>query len=97
MITVLVMMVLGMVIGYILKEKKNLIKLFDKITLFIIHLLLFILGIGVGLNKTIILNIESIGVQALVITIGALLGSLILAFFTYQLFFKSAKNQSHEK
>jgi len=48
---------------------------------------LFLLGIGVGLNKTIVSNMAKIGLQAILITFGAVLGSLILAYITYTLFF----------
>ena len=50
------------------------------------------LGIGVGLNKQVVSNIDTIGWQATAITIGAIAGSLIFALLTYKLFFTS-KNE----
>jgi uncharacterized membrane protein YbjE (DUF340 family) len=89
MITVLVLMTLGIILGYFISEKKSLIKISDKLTTICIYLLLFLLGIGVGLNDKIIANIGTIGLQAIIITAGALLGSLILAYFTYKIFFRN--------
>lgn len=91
MITVLVIMIIGMICGYLLKEKKNFLRLSEKLTSSIIFLLLFMLGIGVGLNKKVISSIDTIGWQAAAITVGAILGSLIFAYITYQLFFTLKK------
>lgn len=87
MITVLLLMTLGFVLGYVLRNKSKFIQFSNKATTLIIYILLFLLGIGVGLNKTIVSNMGTIGLQAILITFGALLGSLILAYITYKLFF----------
>ncbi|PCH67415.1 MAG: DUF340 domain-containing protein [Bacteroidales bacterium] len=88
MIIVLAIMILGIGIGLIIGNKPKIIKIIGALTSFSIFLLLFILGIGVGTNDKIINNLHSIGIQALILTIGAVLGSLICAYFTYNLFFK---------
>ena len=93
MITVLVIMVLGMILGYFLKEKKKFLQLSEKLTTAIIFVLLFMLGIGVGLNDKVISSIDTIGWQAAAITLGAIFGSLILALLTYKFFF----TPKHEK
>lgn len=87
-IIVLAIMILGIGIGLIIGNKPKIIKIIGALTSFSIFLLLFILGIGVGTNDKIINNLHSIGIQALILTIGAVLGSLICAYFTYNLFFK---------
>lgn len=87
MITVLLLMTLGFIFGYILRNKSTFILFSNKATTLIIYILLFFLGIGVGLNKTIVSNMVNIGLKAIIITFGALLGSLILAYITYKLFF----------
>ncbi|MCT4602455.1 MAG: lysine exporter LysO family protein [Marinifilum sp.] len=89
MITVLVLMTLGIAIGFFVGKFPKIIKGVDKMTTWSIYLLLFLLGIGVGLNEKIINNLHSIGLQALILTIGAVAGSLIFAYITYKLFFKS--------
>lgn len=87
-IIVLAIMILGIGIGLIIGNRPKIIKIVAALTSFSIFLLLFLLGIGVGTNDKIINNLHSIGIQALVLTIGALLGSLICAYFTYNFFFK---------
>jgi len=89
MITVLVLMTLGIGLGFFVVKFPKVIKGVDKMTTWSIYLLLFLLGIGVGLNEKIINNLHTIGLQALILTIGAILGSLIFAYITYKLFFKS--------
>jgi len=92
MITVLVLMIVGMICGYLLKEKKKILQISEKMTTAIIFILLFMLGIGVGLNKKVISSIDTIGWQATAITLGSILGSVIFAFITFKLFFTS-KNE----
>ena len=87
MIPVLLLMTIGLILGYVLRNKTKFILFSNKATTLIIYMLLFLLGIGVGLNKTIVSNIANIGFQAILITFGATLGSLILAYITYKLFF----------
>jgi len=88
MIEVLLLMTAGIIIGTFVGKFPKFIKGVDKLTSWAIYLLLFLLGIGVGLNDKIINNLPTIGVQAIVLTLGAVLGSLVLALITYTLFFK---------
>lgn len=87
MIPVLLLMTIGFILGYVLRNKTKFIQFSNKATTLIIYMLLFLLGIGVGLNKTIVSNIANIGLQAVLITFGAVLGSLIFSYITYKLFF----------
>ncbi|PKQ61318.1 DUF340 domain-containing protein [Labilibaculum filiforme] len=86
---VLAIMVLGIGIGLLIGNKPKIIKIVGTLTSFSIFLLLFLLGIGVGTNNKIINNLHSIGIQALVLSTGAILGSLICAWLTYKFFFKT--------
>ncbi len=88
MFTVIIIMITGMAVGYLLRERHNLAKHVDRIVTWSIFLLLFLLGVSVGTNETILANIDSILVSVIVLTIGAVLGSVIIAHFTYNLFFK---------
>lgn len=88
MITVLVLMSVGMVIGWFLHSKKKLIKLNESLTSWAIYLLLFLLGLSVGTNEKILQNFETIGFQAIIITIFAVAGSILTAWLTYIIFFK---------
>jgi len=88
-IIVISIMVLGMGIGLYIGNRPKIIKVVGILTSFAIFLLLFLLGIGVGTNDKIINNLHSIGLQALILTLGAILGSLICAYLAYKFFFKT--------
>jgi len=90
-IIVLAIMILGIGIGLYIGNRPKIIKVVGVLTSFSIFLLLFLLGIGVGTNDKIINNLHSIGMQALVLTVGAILGSLVCAWATYKFFFQKAK------
>ena len=77
MFKVLAFMLLGIGVGYIFR-KRNLSFISRLITL-LIWILLFVLGLEVGSNPQIVSNLGKLGLDALVITVGALLGSIILA------------------
>ncbi len=89
MIAVLVLMFVGMGIGHFLRNKQKLVKLNDKLTLYAIFLLLFLLGIVMGSNEQIMNNLGTLGLHSFFITIGALSGSIVLAYFVGKLFFRN--------
>ncbi len=98
MITVLLVMLFGILLGYAINRKPKLLKVNDKLTSWAIYLLLFLLGISVGLNKTIIQNLDKIGVQAIIITIGAISGSVLTLWALYHFVFQTEplKNKDEE-
>ena len=79
----------GIVLGYFLRARKRLVAINDKFITYAIYLLLLLLGISIGSNKTIVANLPVLGVKALIVTIGAMVGSILLALLTYKLFFKN--------
>lgn len=89
---VLILMFLGIGVGWLINKKKKIIKVADKFTTWAIYLLLFLLGISIGQNEKIISNLNTIGLQALLLTLGAVIGSLLTAWFTYNYFFKKKTN-----
>jgi uncharacterized membrane protein YbjE (DUF340 family) len=88
MLTVIIIMTSGMVAGYFLRNIKWISKPVGVIITWAIYLLLFLLGISVGTNETIISNIGKIGIQALLLTIGAVSGSIFVSWLTYKYFFR---------
>ncbi len=88
MITVLILMTLGIVIGWFIHKKENILKFVSKLTNLSIFLLLFLLGLSVGTNDQIIKNFDQIGLLAITITVFAVLGSVLVSWLTYILFFK---------
>ncbi|NLI72039.1 MAG: lysine exporter LysO family protein [Bacteroidales bacterium] len=77
MFKVLALMILGIGVGYLFR-KRNL-SFISKLITVLIWILLFVLGLEVGSNPQIVSNLGKLGLDALVITVGALLGSIILA------------------
>lgn len=70
MFTIIGLMLTGMLLGYLLR-KRNLSGIHKVITV-LIWLLLFILGIEVGGNEQIIKGLHTIGLEAVILTIGEL-------------------------
>jgi uncharacterized membrane protein YbjE (DUF340 family) len=88
MITVIVLMLAGILIGFAINRLPKVIRATDKLISWAIYLLLFLLGISVGLNKTIIQNLDKIGLQAAMITLGAITGSVFCLWIIYRLYFQ---------
>ena len=63
MFTIIGIMLTGMLVGYLLRSKRLL--WIHKVITLLIWLLLFLLGIDVGGNETIIRNLHAIGLEAL--------------------------------
>jgi len=89
MITVVAIMTAGIVFGVFFNRNQLLIKINDKLIMWAIYLLLFILGTSIGSNEIIMKNLPSLGLKAFAITIGGITGSVALAWITYVVFFKS--------
>lgn len=86
MFTIIGLMLTGMLLGYLLR-KRDLKKVHPIITL-LIWLLLFILGIEVGSNEEIIRGLHTIGYEAVVLTLGETLGSVIAAWALWRALYK---------
>jgi uncharacterized membrane protein YbjE (DUF340 family) len=82
-------MTIGIVLGFAIQNKSKIVKSIDPMINIAIYVLLFLLGISVGVNETIISNLDTLGAQALLLTFGGVMGSVVLAFFTYKFFFKT--------
>mgnify|MGYP001176825213 CR=1 FL=1 len=93
MITVILIMLVGIVVGIWLRTKPKFVLVNDKLITYAIYLLLLLLGISIGSNKIIVANLPILGVKALVITLGAVFGSVLLAWVTYRVFFKPKEQQ----
>ena len=63
----------------------------QKLINYAIFLLLFLLGITVGANGDVMNNLDSIGLEALLITLAAIAGSVLCAWGVYRFFFMATK------
>jgi len=78
----------GLLLGYILRDKDVFRGILESGINWVIYLLLFLLGISVGTRKEIIDNFSKIGFDAVLITLGAMVGSIFLAFILYKWLFE---------
>ncbi len=93
MIGVLSVMTLGIVLGLAFRSKTKLIQLFNKSTIWIIFILLFFMGISIGKNPTIMENLDTIGLRGLELALVSVIGSSLLSWLVYHLFFKKEQNE----
>jgi uncharacterized membrane protein YbjE (DUF340 family) len=88
MLTVLLLMTTGILIGWFLHKKEKLLKISSELTNWAIYILLFLLGLSVGTNEKILSNFDQIGYLSILITVFAVTGSILVSWLTYILFFK---------
>ena len=77
MFIIIGIMLTGMALGFIFRNKQ--LKFIHKLITILVWILLFLLGTDVGSNDTIINGLHTIGTDALIITISAVLGSVTMA------------------
>lgn len=78
----------GFVVGKIFSNKHLLFKYLPKTQLIVILLMLFALGLSVGVNQSVMNNISQLGLQALVIALLCIGGSLIMAWLFWEISFR---------
>ena len=83
MFTVIAIMSLGILFGYLLRHK-NIRGIISGATTALIWLLLFVLGIEVGHNRQVIESLGTLGLEALFIAIISLIGSCIAAWILWK-------------
>lgn len=91
MFTIIGLMLTGMLLGFLLR-KQQLSGIHIIITV-LIWLLLFLLGIDVGGNQEIINGLHTIGMEAIVITLAAVLGSVTAAWALWYVLYKRKKEE----
>ena len=58
-----------------------------------IYLFIFLLGLNVGVKEEIVRNIGRLGIEAFILTAGAVAGSIIVSYFVYRRFFMETANE----
>ena len=86
MFTIIGLMLTGMLLGYLIPNR-DLKKTYQLITL-LFWLLLFILGIEVGGYEQIIKGLHTIGIEAVILTLGSTLGSVIAAWALWKALYR---------
>lgn len=83
-------MILGALLGWTLR-KKNL-SFISPVTMTLVCLLLFILGIQIGSNKEAIRELGTLGVPTVVITVFAMAGSILMGWLLWKIMNRRNKN-----
>lgn len=89
LITVIGIMGAGILLGFLLRQRKKLMSVNEKLITYAIYLLLFMMGVSIGSNEQIMNSLSSLGITALLVSAGAVAGSILLGFFVSKIFFKS--------
>ncbi len=93
MLTVIIIMTAGMVLGYFLRSRKKILRTSNKLTLWVIFILLFFMGISVGGNNQVMLNLDTIGIRGLQLALVTVIGSVLLSWVVYQFAFKKKNDE----
>ena len=90
MVVGIALLVAGIFLGYFIRGHKRLIVIGSRLTDGAIFLLLFFLGVSVGMNQQVVSNFSNIGLQSFLITILATLGSVVVTYLFHRLFFRKS-------
>ena len=87
MLTVVLITLLGIALGYVLRRHRWLQRV-DTTIMLTIFVMLFVLGLTVGSNRYVIENLPSLGGLAALIALAAMTGSAVLVSLVCHFFFK---------
>ena len=86
--SLLLFLACGVLFGLLFRGNPKFLLWNDKITALAIYLLLFCLGLSVGINEKIIENLLVYGVESLLLCSGAIAGSVAIAYCVQHFFFR---------
>ena len=81
MLIVVSLMLCGIAVGYMLRNKNT--HIVSRIITVLIWLLLFLLGIEVGSNPRIVMGMQTLGIEAMLLTIGGAVGTTLCAWLLW--------------
>lgn len=91
MLEILALMFAGTMTGYLLRKRHGLVRFLERGIIWSIFLLLFLLGLSIGANETLMGQLPELGGQALLLSLGGVGGSLLLAFLAWHFLFAREK------
>jgi uncharacterized membrane protein YbjE (DUF340 family) len=94
MFIIIGIMLTGMLFGFLLRNKR--LSWIHKIITLLIWVLLFLLGIDVGGNEAIIKGLHTLGLEALIITLAAVTGSILCVWGLWYLLYIRNKGKETE-
>ena len=88
MLIIVSIMLCGIGLGYLLRGRSTAI---SKLVTVLIWALLFLLGIEVGSNPNIVRGLQTLGAEALVLTLGGSIGSVLASWWLWHRIAKGGK------
>ena len=82
MLIVVMIMLCGIAVGYLMRNRDT--RYVSHVITALIWLLLFLLGIEVGSNPRIIGGLQTLGIEALLLTIGGAVGTIIFSWLLWK-------------
>lgn len=82
MLIIVLIMLCGIAVGYLLRNRNT--GHLSSVTTVLIWLLLFLLGIEVGGNPRIVSGIQTLGAEALLLTIGGGMGTVAFSWLLWK-------------
>lgn len=92
MFTVILLMLCGVAAGFVFRRRR--LGVIRHLVTLLIWLLLFILGVEVGSDERIIRGLHTLGLEALVITLGGTLGSVAGAWMLWKYVVRKERRQT---
>ena len=86
-LTILALLIAGVPVGFVLRRHKKVLRAADRIVASSVYALLFLLGAGLGANKSLMAQLSGMSFAAVVITCGAFAGSALTAGLVFKIFF----------
>ncbi len=93
MFIIIGIMLTGMLLGYLLRNKR--LKGIHKVITILIWLLLFLLGIDVGGNEAIMRGLHTIGLEAFTLTFAAVAGSVLTSWGLWYLLYTRPRRKEN--
>jgi len=88
MIAILILMCSGILTGLLIRKRKTLIQQIERLIIWSIFILLFLMGLSIGRDPLIMNELPSLGLTAALISLAGTLGSLFAALLLWRLLFK---------
>ena len=82
MLIIVAIMLCGIAVGYLLRNWDT--RFISHVITALIWLLLFLLGIEVGSNPRIIGGLQTLGIEALLLTIGGSIGTILFSWILWK-------------
>ena len=86
--SVILMMLAGVLVGFVFKKFKY-IGLVGKLISLTVFVMLFVLGVSIGANDDVVGNLGEVGLTALILAIAGIGGSILLSTLVFKVFYKS--------